>query len=128
MRDQGAPAGNPIISPSFWVFFGVPLDQSSTWQFTIRFHGNLTIDDTISVIDTSRFSIESDTCSSGSFVDGNTCHFTVRYAPSSGLGDENGDTHTTNIVIPVSNDRDELYVGIEGNVGALFFTPFLIGD
>jgi hypothetical protein len=127
VRDQGAPAGNPIISPSFWVFFGVPLDGSSTWQFTISFSGNLDIG-TISVVDATRFSIEDDTCSGGSFVDEDTCNFTVRYAPSSGLDDDNGDTHTTNIVVPVSDDRGELYVGIEGNVGAMFFTPYLIGD
>jgi photosystem II stability/assembly factor-like uncharacterized protein len=129
IRDQGIPAGNPVISPSSWDFPLTQTGETNVKQFTLTFLGTLIINGEISIDDTShdptKFAIlMGDTCSNQSFPnpdpDPHTCTFYVEYHPGA---NDAGRDHNAIISIPVNDSRGELFVALTGSARELNYIP-----
>lgn len=129
VRDHGNPPGNPIITPPSWKFLGVEPGDSTTQEFTLRFLGNLELGQISIQSDKigEHFNIISDDCSSGLYLVGNSCTFSIQY--SAKVGDAMGTTHRDNVIIPLPDDpRGNLYVALEGHVASVTYNPLIMID
>jgi Tol biopolymer transport system component len=143
-RDQGSPAGNPSIQPTYWTFYGyaLPLGMDpndalaykygTSKRFNVRFLGTLTItgdmtatttlvksgtDDTPQ---TKHFSIISNTCTPKEYVASDTCYFIIKYLPFT-----TNDHDLGRVTIPISDDRKELDIALEGYGKIFEYMPMI---
>ncbi len=128
VRDHGLPAGNPIISPTYWKFINVGLDQSVMQQFTMKFIDELQIG-TIAIDGSNpHFAVLVGTCGPGVYHVGDSCTFNVQYNTLQ-PGDDLGDVFYDKVVINLIDDsREKLYIALEGHISVVSYNPLVMID
>jgi hypothetical protein len=129
VRDHGNPPGNPIISPSSWEFSGLEPGESSTREFTMTFLSGLQIGQIHIEVDQigERFSIIADNCSNTTFVENQSCTFTVQLTAKP--DDPFGSTYRDNVFIPLPADpREYLKLALKGHVSVIMYNPLIMID
>ncbi len=128
VRDHGLPAGNPIISPTYWKFINVGLDQSVMQQFTLRFIDDLQIGTIAIDGGDPHFAVLVGTCGPGVYHVGDSCTFNVQYNTLQ-PGDDLGDVFYDKVVINLPEDsRGKLYIALEGHISVVTYNPLVMID